>query len=122
MPLLRGGQVDWPQEVLVQISETQVGRCVRTKRWKYSVKAPEGNGLKDAGSSVYRDDCLYDLLADPYELTNLIGYESHRAVVEHLRSRLVARMVEAGETAPRIEDALSRESGQRFVADEEVWQ
>ena len=30
MPLLRGGDDDWPEEVFVQISEAQVGRAVRT--------------------------------------------------------------------------------------------
>ena len=120
MPLLHGGRVDWPQEVFIQISESQVGRSVRTKRWKYSVTAPDANGVEQSGAPVYRDDCLYDLLADPYELTNLIGYESHRAVVEHLRARLVARMVEVGEAAPQIQDAPSRPSGQRRVTASEA--
>ena len=120
MPLLRGGEVDWPQEVFIQISESQVGRSVRTRRWKYSVKAPDKNGWSESGSAVYRDDCLYDLRADPYELTNLVGYESHRAVVEHLRNRLAARMAAVGETAPRFEDAPERRAGQRRVTAAEV--
>lgn len=120
MPLLRGGQVDWPQEVFVQISESQVGRSVRTQRWKYSVTAPDKNGLTESWSAVYRDDCLYDLQADPYELTNLAGYESHRAVVEHLRNRLAQRMAAAGEAAPRFEDAPERRAGQRRVTAAEV--
>ena len=53
LPLLRGETADWPEEVFVQISEAQVGRAVRTQRWKYGVDAPNKGGGKDAGSDIY---------------------------------------------------------------------
>jgi arylsulfatase A-like enzyme len=122
LPLLRGqdGATDWPGEVFVQISESQVGRCVRTPRWKYAVVAPDKNGNRDPGSDRYAEESLYDLQADPWELTNLIGLESHRETAAVLRERLVRRMVEAGETAPEIEPAPPRPSGQRRVTPEEA--
>ena len=93
LPLTRGETSGWPEEVFVQISETQVGRAVRTKRWKYGVTAPDR----------YVDEFLYDMEVDPYELANLIDNESHAEVILSMRERLVRRMVEAGEAAPTIE-------------------
>ena len=63
---------------------------------------------------------LYDLQADPYELTNLIGYESHRRVSEVMWERLNRRMVEAGEEIAVIEPAPSRPAGQRIVTEAEA--
>ena len=105
----------WPDDVFVQISESQVGRAVRTKRWKYAVSAPEKDPITDASSDLYVEEFLYDLEADPYELTNLAGYESHREVSERLRERIIARMVQAGEKAPVIEAAPAQPAKQRKV-------
>lgn len=120
LPLLRGERSDWPEEVFIQISEAQVGRAVRTRRWKYCVDAPDGKGGRDPGADRYVEQFLYDLQADPYELHNLIGLESHQEVAATLRQRLVRRMVAAGEAAPHIEPAPSRSSGQRRVTPEEA--
>ncbi|NPV09086.1 MAG: sulfatase-like hydrolase/transferase [Anaerolineae bacterium] len=122
MPLLRREAVDWPEEVFIQISEAQVGRAVRTRRWKYSVVAPDKDPGRDPGSDRYVEDCLYDLEADPYELTNLIHMESHRKVAAVMRERLLRRMVEAGEEWPEIVEAEARPSGQRRVSEEEALQ
>ncbi len=115
MPLLHGDKTGWPEEVFIQISEAQVGRAVRTQRWKYSVVAPGKHGGQDASADHYVEEFLYDLQADPYELTNLIGLESHQEVCRVLRQRLLRRMAEAGESIPTIEPALLRPSGQRRV-------
>jgi arylsulfatase A-like enzyme len=123
MPLLRGqsdGSGDaWPDEVFVQISEAQTGRAVRTHRWKYGVDAP---GVKDAWSASFTEQYLYDLQADPYELTNLIQSESHRPVADVMRQRLLARMAEAGEEVPEIIAAAVKSVGQRRVAPSEAHQ
>ena len=112
-PLAQGETAGWPEEVFVQVSEAQVGRAVRTQRWKYGVDAPDKNSGRDAGSDYYVEQYLYDLQADPYELANLIGRESHREVADVLKERLIRRMVEAGEEAPTIENAASTRGGQR---------
>ena len=115
MPLLRGGAPDWPDEVFVQISEAQVGRAVRTRRWKYGVDAPDLARSDVSGADQYEEQYLYDLEVDPYELTNLIGLESHREVARVMRERLLRRIEEAGELPPRIKEAPQRPSGQRRV-------
>jgi arylsulfatase A-like enzyme len=47
LPLLKGEREGWPEEVFIQISESQVGRAVRTQRWKYNVAAPDADGRRD---------------------------------------------------------------------------
>ncbi|UUZ84133.1 hypothetical protein LJK88_10535 [Paenibacillus sp. P26] len=103
----------------MQISESQVGRAVRTRRWKYSVSALGKHPVKDPGSEVYTEEFLYDLQADPWELNNLIDSNAHRPVKEVLRERLIRRMTEAGEAPPRIEPAEERSRGQLLVLDSE---
>ena len=120
LSLLRRQAGEWPDEMFVQISESQVGRAVRTRRWKYGVDAPDKSGWRDSGSGRYVEQYLYDLLADPYELTNLVEQESHAEVRAVLRERLVRRMLEAGEPSPVIEPVPSRPSGQRRVTAEEA--
>ena len=120
LPLTSGKTEGWPEEVFIQISESQVGRAVRTHRWKYGVTAPGGRSAQGAGSEQYNEEYLYDLQADPYELANLIGRESHQEVAAVMRERLILRMVEAGETAPTIESAPTQASGQRRVSPEEA--
>ncbi|HXF60269.1 MAG TPA: sulfatase-like hydrolase/transferase [Caldilineaceae bacterium] len=113
LPLLNGQATDWPEEVFIQISESQVGRAIRTRRWKYGVNAPDKHGSRDPGSDHYVEQYLYDLESDPYELQNLVGQEALAAVAAELRERLIARMVAAGEAAPTITPAPAVASGQR---------
>ena len=105
MPLVRGERADWPAEVLVQLSEVQVGRVIRTPGWKYCVYAPHKDGLKDSWSERYVEHHIYDLAADPWEQVNLIGRCEYRAVADRLRETLVRLMAAAGEPQPQIEKA-----------------
>ena len=120
LPLVRGQTDGWPEEVFIQISESQVGRAVRTQRWKYSVVAPDKDGGSDPTADRYVEEFLYDLDADPYELTNLIGLESHHAVAQTMRERLIRQMAQAGEAAPTIEPAPARPAPQRWVSEREA--
>jgi arylsulfatase A-like enzyme len=120
LPLLRREVLDWPEETFVQISEAQVARAIRTDRWKYSVVAPGLSGWEYSGSDRYVEEFLYDLQADPHELTNLAGMETYRSIADSLKERLVARMVQAGELAPVIEPAPAVSSGQRRVSVNEL--
>ena len=82
--------------VFMQISESQVGRAIRTDKYKYSVRAlKDGNICHD--SSVYFEDYLYDLENDPYEKTNLVRDKKYTKVRARLRSLLKHEMRRAGE-------------------------
>jgi choline-sulfatase len=107
------GATDWRDDVYVQISESQVGRAVRTHRWKYAVRADSADGWHDDRAATYRETELYDLHADPYELTNLAGHESHREIAGELRARLLARLAETGERDATVEPAppVGRKAG-----------
>ncbi|CAA9456176.1 MAG: Putative sulfatase [uncultured Rubrobacteraceae bacterium] len=107
LPLLEGEREGWPEEVFVQISESQVGRAIRTRRWKYCVVAPEADPKEDPFAERYVEDGLYDLESDPYELHNLTGLRSHRDVADTLKRHLIARMVEIGEPNPIVEPPSS---------------
>lgn len=93
---------DWPQEVFVQISESQVGRAVRTKKWKYSVRAKNKNGGRDSCSDEYMEDYLYDLEKDPYERNNLVDDPEFAGIRTRLAKILKHRMAAAGEKEPVI--------------------
>jgi arylsulfatase A-like enzyme len=103
--LVDGAATDWPKEVFLQISESQVGRAVRTARWKYSVFAPDRRGWQDADSDVYVEEYLYDLEADPHERNNLVADPACEGVRAELRTALIRRMREAGESEPTIRPA-----------------
>lgn len=99
--LAAGRTKDWPEEVFLQISESQCGRAIRTQKWKYSVRAPDKGG-GDPASDTYVEDFLYDLEADPHERNNLVNSPDHAGIRKKLSRTLIRRMVEAGESAPTI--------------------
>jgi uncharacterized sulfatase len=97
---------DWPDYIFAQISESQVGRCIRTERWKYSVRAPAFNGRDYSRSKLYMEEFLFDLHADPHELVNLIESPDHAPVRKALATTLIRQMVNIGEPAPLILPAM----------------
>jgi arylsulfatase A-like enzyme len=101
--LVSGKVQNWPQEVFVQISESQTGRAVRTKRWKYSVSIPDAS---KPASEVYHEEFLYDLQEDPYELTNLVKDPSYATVRKELADILRHKIKEVEGTAPTILPAV----------------
>ena len=58
--------------------------------------------------------------ADPGELHNLAGYESHALVAARLRERLHVRMAAAGEAPARIISVPTHASGQRRIMPVEI--
>jgi len=99
--LVSGQVTDWPEEHFFQISESCIGRGIRTQRWKYSVEA-KGSGWDQASADVYEEAYLYDLDADPYERNNLAGDPVLENVRKDLRERLLKRMAKAHEAIPSI--------------------
>lgn len=100
--LVSGNSPERDNCIFAQISESRVGRCVRTPRYLYSVYAPGKNGGEYADSDVYRDDFLYDMQNDPCQLRNLIGDPAYANVRNDLAALLIRKMTEAGEKAPTI--------------------
>ena len=116
LPLLDRQVKDWRNEVYIQISETGTGRALRTPEWTYAVMAPGSTAphAQTGGSERYREEYLYNLPADPHQLTNLAGRHDDPELIHgfgqppqkaaaELRERLLARMVEAGEPRAQIE-------------------
>ncbi len=85
--------------VFVQISESQIGRAVRTKEWMYSARAL-GSGMMRHKASVYYDDFLYDLINDPHEKNNLVKDTRYGDILQQMRELLSREMVNAGEKKP----------------------
>jgi arylsulfatase A-like enzyme len=122
MPLVRRQPVSWPDDVFAQISESEVGRVLRTHRWKYSVTAPEGvDPWTRPDAQEYVEAFLYDLEADPFELVNLAGLDSHAEVSRRLKERLLRRIQAAEGKTPVIRDAPpKRDTEQRVVFERDL--
>lgn len=94
----------WPDEQLIQISESMTGRAIRTSEWTYVVADMSGNRFERFGPS-YMEWQLYNQRNDPAELTNLAGRKEYRAKAKELQQRLKALMAKAGEPEAPIEQA-----------------
>ena len=92
--------------VFMQISESQCGRAVRTKKYKYSVKSPEP-GAYLPWSKLYFEDFLYDLEKDPLEKNNLVKAPEYKEVRRQMKELLIREMVNAGEAKPKIVPPLT---------------
>lgn len=88
---------DWEEMVYIQISESFVGRAVRSPRYKYVVHAPDKHPWNDSGSSVYTEKYLFDLQEDPLEKNNLLGNFDYEHIRCMLKERLIQFALEAGE-------------------------
>ncbi len=91
-----------PNEVYAQISESRVGRCIRTPEYLYAIYAPGINGGLQGGSDTYADDYLYDMRNDPYQLHNVVAQPQYAAVKQELRTRLLNWIEKAEGSRPRI--------------------
>lgn len=98
--------------VLIQISESEVGRALRTSRWKYHVSAPD---IEDQpGSNHYRERALFDLDADPYELDDLLDSANHRDTAAVLRRQLIDKIQAIEGIRVEIEPAAAGTRQGRF--------
>lgn len=100
--------IDSPERdcVFVQISESHIGRAVRTKEWKYSARAL-GSGWHKHSAVHYFDDYLYDLKNDPCEKNNLVNNEDYADILSKMRALLSREMVNAGEKKPVFHKPLT---------------
>jgi len=93
-----------PNEIFAQISESRVGRCIRTARYTYSVYAPGVNGGAAAASDRYADDFLYDMDQDPHQLNNVVADPAYAQVKAEQRKRLLDWIWRAEGARPVITD------------------
>lgn len=105
LPLLGDAEAreQWPDEQLIQISESMTGRAIRTSDWTYCVA--DLSGTKAEASTVYTEYQMYSQRDDPSELINLAGRKEYRANAEELRGRLMKLIASAGEPEPEIRPA-----------------
>jgi arylsulfatase A-like enzyme len=78
---------DRPHNAPWQLAATGQKKMVRTRDWKY---------VWHAG----REEELYDLQADPYELSNLAGDAAQRERLADFRTRLLEWCIETEEVVP----------------------
>lgn len=103
LPLLNDykAREEWPNQQLIQISESMTGRAIRTKDWTYCVADLSGS-TKEAAATTYHEYQFYDQRADPNELVNLAGRKEYRAKAEELQQQLKKLLAAAGEPVPEI--------------------
>jgi arylsulfatase A-like enzyme len=111
VPLLQRRASEWRDEIFFQVSETAIGRGIRTQRWKYAVDAPEGDPNTSPAAAVYAERYLYDLEHDPYELKNLVTYPSHADVRKTLRAKLLDWIQEVEAEVPEVILAAESDPG-----------
>ena len=114
LPVIRDRKASRRDEAFIQIRETQTGRALRTQRWKYSVTA-EYDAARDR-ADTYREDFLYDLDNDPYELVNLAGMSAFRKVSDNMKQQLLAWIKSVEGATPQITAKTGVDPFQRLPA------
>ena len=75
-------------------------KMVRTRDWKYVTDLSSASSAKSGNSTANSDDELYDLVNDPWELTNVAHKADNVGVISNLRSLLVDWMLETEDYNP----------------------
>lgn len=92
----------WDNTQYIQISESTVGRALRTAEWTYVVEDKSADIKTASASKRYTETMLYNQFADPAEQTNLIGNKRVKEATDKLRELLLAKMEAAGEARAEI--------------------
>ena len=100
-PLAAGRTEGWEDVAFLQISESRVGRAIRTPDYTYAVRA-EGDGYRVFASDVYYEEFFYVLKDDPFQQNNLAADSAWAETRAHLAELLQCKMVQAGERPPEI--------------------
>ncbi|MCL2878717.1 MAG: sulfatase-like hydrolase/transferase [Treponema sp.] len=88
---------EWKREVYIQISESYVGRALRTEQYTYCVYAPDKNPNTDSSAKEYTERYLFDNKKDPDQKNNLIHMANYNKIKARLRKCLITLAREAGE-------------------------
>jgi arylsulfatase A-like enzyme len=105
--VLAGGEPR--QAVFAQISESRLGRAIRTPQWTYEISAPNAHPrAPKPDDDYYVEAYLYDNLADPHQKNNLVASPAHAEVRAELAGLIRQWMTtELGEPDPTIDPAGS---------------
>lgn len=94
-------------DVLIQISESQIGRALRTSTHTLGVRAMTRNpfaGHLHPSASRYRTTHLYDNVVDPFQRRNLVDEPASSGVRRELARRLETRIAQLEGCSARVED------------------
>jgi len=83
--------------VYIQISESYLGRALRTRRYTYCVYDPTKNANAESRSDAYVERFLFDNESDPAQTRNLIARPELAGLRAELRRSLIAVAKGAGE-------------------------
>jgi uncharacterized sulfatase len=111
-PLQRLLAGDEREHVFIQLSESQIGRALRTTTHTYSVRAPGHDprrAKQQPRSDVYVDDKLYDNVADPFQRNNLAKDPEFAGLRHQLASQLLAEIERLEGYSPRLVHKASAE-------------
>jgi arylsulfatase A-like enzyme len=90
------GATSWRTDLMVEThghhNEQVIGRALLTEQYRYAVY--KHLGVDD------REEELFDLQTDPYQLNNLINNPDYQKVIAELDQRLEAWREQTGDTAP----------------------
>lgn len=102
LPLLDDPEArqSWPNQQLIQISESMTGRAIRTQDWTYCVA--DITGAAESAAKTYNEYQFYDQRGDPNELVNLAGRKEYRLKADELMQQLKKLLIAAGEPEPEI--------------------
>ena len=94
-----------PDDVLIQISESQIGRALRNATHTYAARAPSRNPLAGhlrPNAHHYVGTHLYDNVADPHQRHNLIDDPNAAEIRHRLATRLAERIAEVEGVKPAV--------------------
>lgn len=94
-----------PEDVMVQISESQIGRALRTPSHTFAVEAPTWNPLAGhlrPSADRYRATHLHDNTRDPHQRQNLLDDPGASDIRDRLANRLADRIEQTEGTRPAI--------------------
>ncbi|KAK8839973.1 hypothetical protein M9Y10_031690 [Tritrichomonas musculus] len=105
-PIQEYKSADWKDYMYSQVSESYVGRLVRTDRWKYVIHAAGKAPFGDPGSDkdTWTDKHLFDLKNDPTEKHDLKDNADYNEIKAQLRQLLIDCAYRAGEGNFTISD------------------
>lgn len=107
MPLITSPEArrGWDNTTYIQISDSMLGRAIRTKDWCYCVVDRTKTGREQPASTHYEEYQMYNLADDPAQSVNLAGRREFMAQAAMLREELQRRMMAAGEELAEITPA-----------------